>query len=63
MDTRVDGVILAKVQLTYLDLEDFDQGGPFDEDVIERRFQEYPFRMYAPSSWQLLYPPFGNCKR
>ena len=52
MDTRADEAILAKVQLTYLNFEDFDQGGPFDEEVVERRFQEYPFRRYAIRAWQ-----------
>ena len=51
MDTRADEVILAKVHLTYLNLEDFDQSGPFDVQVVDRRFQEYPFRRYA----------VGNC--
>ena len=52
MDTRADEVILAKVQLTYLNLEDFDQSGPFDVQVVDRRFQEYPFRRYVVDTWQ-----------
>ena len=42
------------MQLTYLNFEDFNQGGPFDVQVVERRFQEYPLREYAIGDWQLL---------
>lgn len=44
IDIESDNIILAKVCLTYLNFEDFDQGGPFSQDVVERRFHEYPFR-------------------
>lgn len=49
---RKDKLILAKVCLTYLNFEDFDQGGPFRQHAVERRFHEYPFRSYALEGWQ-----------
>lgn len=46
-DPSRDRLILAKVFLTYLNFEDFDQGGPLSQDEVLRRFHEYPFRYYA----------------
>lgn len=46
-DPGRDELILAKVFLTYLNFEDFDQGGPSSRDIVFRRFQNYPFRRYA----------------
>ncbi|KAI4126476.1 MAG: hypothetical protein LQ338_003726 [Usnochroma carphineum] len=46
-----DGIILAKVCLTYLNLEDFDQTDPFRLETVESRFQKFPFRKYAVASW------------
>ena len=42
-----DDIILEKVCLTYLNFQDFDQGGPFSQRVVKRRFQEYPLRRFA----------------
>ena len=47
IDRESDRLILAKVCLTYLNFQDFDQSGPFSQDVVKRRSQEYPFRRYA----------------
>ena len=44
-------LILAKVCLTYLMFDDFDQGGPLSQQIVELRFQEYPFRRYAVTQW------------
>lgn len=46
-DPGNDELILAKVCITYLMFDDFDQGGPFSQQIVELRFQEYPFRLYA----------------
>lgn len=48
---KSDRIILAKVCLTYLNFEDFNHGGPFNHNVVESRFLEYPFRRYAIESW------------
>ena len=37
----------AKVCFTYLNFQDFDQGGNADREVTERRFEEYPFREFV----------------
>ena len=47
IDTKSDDLILAKVCLTYLNFEDFDQCTPFNQHTLERRFLEYPFRRCA----------------
>ena len=47
IDPRSDKLLLAKICFTYLNFEDFDQGGPYSQDVSDRRFVEYPFRRYA----------------
>lgn len=51
IDPRADWIILAKVCLTYLNFEDFNQGGPFDQHVVEHRFSEFPLRRYAVRNW------------
>ena len=51
IDPESDELTLAKVCLTYLNFEDFDQGGPFSRHVVDRRFHEYPFRYYAIDGW------------
>ncbi|KAF6222560.1 hypothetical protein HO133_000605 [Letharia lupina] len=50
IDPESDKLILTEVCLTYLNFEDFDQGGQFGEDVVERR-HECPFRRYASEGW------------
>lgn len=52
IDTGRDRLILARVCFTYLNFEDFDQGGPFSPHAVARRLQEYPFRHYAIDSWR-----------
>ena len=50
-DPGNDGLILAKVCLTYLMFDDFDQGGPFSLGIVERRFVKYPLRRYTLHGW------------
>ena len=50
-DLGNDELILAKVCLTYLMFDHFDQGGPFSEAVVDRRHLENPFRAYAVNVW------------
>ena len=38
---------LAKIWYTYLNLEDFDQGGNASEETTIKRFKQYPFREFA----------------
>ena len=54
IDPRADWIILAKVCLTYLNFEDFNQGGPFDQHVVEHRLSEFPLRRYAVQNWPFL---------
>ncbi|KAL8896941.1 MAG: hypothetical protein Q9192_002818 [Flavoplaca navasiana] len=42
---------LAKVCLTYLNFEDFDQDIAANDNSTTRRFKEYPFRKYAVQTW------------
>lgn len=42
-----DQLKLAKVCLTYLMFDNFDQSGSFNPQTSKLRFQEYPFREYA----------------
>ncbi len=51
IDPKSDRLIFAKVCLTYLNLEDFDQCSSFNQRTVESRFHEYPFRRYAIGSW------------
>lgn len=51
IDPKSDQLILAKVCFTYLNFEDFDQGGPYSQDLSERRFVESPFRNFAVFGW------------
>ena len=51
IDCGADDLIRAKVCLTYLNFEDFDQGASFGQHVVERRFLEYPFRESAITTW------------
>lgn len=51
IDPRADRIILAKVCLTYLNFEHFNQGGPFDQHVVEHRFWEFPLRRYTVRKW------------
>ena len=51
IDRARDELILAKVCLTYLNLQDFDQGGPINRDAVERRLDVYPFRRLAVEHW------------
>ena len=48
----IDELILAKVCLTYLMFDNFDQGGPFSPEVVKRRHLENPFRQYAILWWR-----------
>ena len=50
-DPGNDDPQLAKVCLTYLMFENFDQGGPFSPQIVELRYQEYAFRGYAALNW------------
>ena len=50
-DPRNDKLILAKVCLTYLMFDDFDQGGPLSVQTSTERFQKNPFRRHAVSRW------------
>ena len=47
IDPRADRIILAKVCLTYLNFEDYDQGGSFNQHVVEHRLWEFPLRWTA----------------
>ena len=42
---------LAKVCLTYLNFQDFDQYGPSSKEITKDRFERYPFRRYAIEFW------------
>ncbi|KAL8716968.1 MAG: hypothetical protein Q9181_008373, partial [Wetmoreana brouardii] len=42
---------LAKVCLTYLNFQDFDNGGYASEEITNRRFEDYPLRQYAVLCW------------
>ena len=42
---------VAKVSLTYLNFRDFNQAIDIDNAVTRRRFEDYPFRLYAVSHW------------
>ena len=50
-DSRIDKIQLAKMCLTYLIFDNFDQGGPFNQQTVKFRFQEYPFRRHAVRGW------------
>lgn len=50
-DPGSDKLLLAKVCLTYLNFEDFDQVGPFSQQTIEGRSHEYHFQRYAVDGW------------
>ena len=50
---------LAKVCLTYLNLQDFEQSGFASNEVIEDRLERYPFRRYVTSFW-LDHADFAN---
>ena len=52
IEPRIDKLIRAKVCLTYLNFEDFDQVGPFSQHEVKRRALEYPFRSYAVFAWK-----------
>ena len=52
LDPGTDKLILAKVCLTYLSLEDFDQSVSFDQLTVQRRLSEYLFRSYAVNGWR-----------
>ena len=43
---------LAKVCLTYLNFEDFNQPGNTDEHSLYHRWRNYPFRTYAVEHWE-----------
>ena len=51
IDREADNLIRAKVCLTYLNFEDFNQGASFGQHVVERRFRECPFREWAVNTW------------
>lgn len=46
-----DEIELAKVCLTYLNFQDFNQGGDLSLGTMESRGKEYPFRTYAVLHW------------
>ena len=45
---------LAKIWYTYLNLEDFNQGGNASEETTIKRFEQYPFREFAVLNSYLL---------
>ena len=53
-DPRNYDLIRAKVCLTYLYFEDFDQGGSFSQHKVNRRTLDYSFRPYAVLAWGLV---------
>ncbi|KAL8838838.1 MAG: hypothetical protein Q9170_001960 [Blastenia crenularia] len=46
-----DEVELAKVYLTYLNFQDFDEGGRAEQEVTRRRMEQYPLRKHAITNW------------
>ncbi|KAL8704644.1 MAG: hypothetical protein Q9201_002230 [Fulgogasparrea decipioides] len=48
-----NGNELAKVCLTYLSFQDFDDGSYAIEEITKRRFEDYPLRRYAVCCWEL----------
>ena len=51
VNPRTDELILAKVCLTYLTFEDFNQGRPEGSSVLKYHFSDFPFRRYAVDGW------------
>lgn len=51
-DPKNDELILAKVCLTYLSFEDFDQSVSLNQLTVQRRLSEYHFRSYAVNGWR-----------
>ncbi len=52
IDPDRDQITLANICLTYLNFEDFDQGGPASPHTIKCRLDDCPFRRYAVRGWE-----------
>ena len=52
VDVEESEVELGKVCLTYLTLQDFNSGGPWSQETLLKRHQEYAFRHYAVENWR-----------
>lgn len=60
IDPVTDKIILAKLCLTYLNLEDFDRISPYSRQTVQGRFEKFPFREYAVHNWQYIAQNYGG---